>query len=358
MHSPSYADARARFLAAAKAANANLESVPHPLFGPDKGALATDLAWLGPKDAPAVLLMVSATHGVEGHCGSGAQSAWLERGEAAHIPPGVAVLLVHAINPHGFAWTRRVTEDNVDLNRNWIDFAAPLPENPGYDDLADVILPREWTAETQAAYATRIKDFIATHGEAGMMKALSGGQYRHPHGIFYGGTAPTWSRQTLTGIFNTHLARAAHIAIIDFHTGLGSSGYGEPIISAPAGSAVALRAQARHGLTAIPIGGPESASAELSGDWLGAAPNYLPKAQVTGIALEFGTVPTYKVITALRADAWLHHRADPLSPEGQSLKAQMLAAFYTDTDHWRGMIEGQSLLAARQALAGLKLALS
>jgi len=357
MQKPSYTAARTRFLAAASAAGAELDTIAHPLTGPEGEALATDCAWLGPRDAAAVLMMVSATHGAEGHCGSGAQSAWLERGEAAHVPAGVAVLLVHAINPHGFAWTRRVTEDNVDLNRNWIDFAAPLPENPGYDALADTILPREWTAETQAAYADRIKAFIAAHGEAGMMKVVSGGQYKHPQGIFYGGTAPGWSRRTLTAIFEQQLCRAAHVGIIDFHTGLGPSGYGEPIISAPHGSAIANRALARHGLTAIPIGGSESASAELSGDWLGAAPAYLPNAQVTGIALEFGTVPTNKVIAALRADAWLHAHADPLSPEGQAIKAQMLAAFYTDTDHWRGMVEGQSLLAARQALAGLKLAL-
>ncbi len=354
---PGYPVARARFLAAAKGAGAAIETIPHPGRGPDNGALATDLAWIGPKDAPAILLMVSATHGVEGHCGSGAQSAWLERNEAALLPTGVAVLMVHAINPHGFAWTRRVNEDNVDLNRNWIDFTAPLPDNTGYDALADVIVPSIWDETQKQRYKAAVAAYIKSHGEAGLMKAISGGQYHHPGGIFYGGTAPVWSRETLSAIFRERLGHAAHVSIIDFHTGLGPSGYGEPIISAPHGSAIANRARARHGLTATPIGGPESASAELSGDWMGAAPALLPDAEVTGIALEFGTVPTNMVIDALRADAWLHGHGDPLSPEGQAIKARMLAAFYTNTDHWRGMVEGQSLVAARQAVAGLKLAL-
>jgi len=354
---PSYPIARARFLAAAKGAGAALDSIPHPGRGPDNGALATDLAWIGPKDAPAVLVMVSATHGVEGHCGSGAQSAWLERNEAALLPAGVAVLMVHAINPHGFAWSRRVNEDNVDLNRNWIDFTAPLPENPGYDALADVIAPSTWDTAQQEAYRAAVAAYTANHGAAALMKAISGGQYRHPGGIFYGGTAPVWSRRTLTAVLQERLGNAAHVGIIDFHTGLGPSGYGEPIVSAPRGSAVADRALARHGLTAIPVGGPESASAELSGDWLGAAPALLPNAEVTGIALEFGTVPTGAVIDALRADAWLHGHGDPMSPEGQAIRARMLAAFYTDSDHWRGMVEGQSLIAARQAVAGLRQAL-
>ena len=51
------------------------------------------------------------------------------RGEAVPARPEQAVLLVHAINPHGFAWSRRVTQENVDLNRNFlVDFTAPAGE--------------------------------------------------------------------------------------------------------------------------------------------------------------------------------------------------------------------------------------
>ncbi len=103
--------------------------------GPDGGDLSTDVAWIGPRDAERVLVMISATHGVEGFCGSGAQIDWLNRGEAARLSTGFGALLVHAINPYGFAWLRRVTHENVDLNRNWIDFAAPPPENGDYETL-------------------------------------------------------------------------------------------------------------------------------------------------------------------------------------------------------------------------------
>jgi hypothetical protein len=72
------------------------------------------------------------------------------------------------------------------------------------------------------------------------------------------------------------------------------------------------------------------------------------------MALEFGTKPTMVVLNALRADAWLHAYGDPLSPEGQAIKAEVRDAFYGDADDWKGMIVGQSLLATRQALKGLK----
>ncbi|HYB54998.1 MAG TPA: DUF2817 domain-containing protein, partial [Alphaproteobacteria bacterium] len=138
-----YRDAHAKFLAAAALAGGTLKSYPNPLKGPAGEALSTDVAFFGPEDAKKVLVTVSATHGVEGFCGSGAQVDWLLGPAAAALPRGAAMLFVHAINPHGFAWLRRVTEEGCDLNRNFVDFAKPLPENPGYDELADAIVPRE-----------------------------------------------------------------------------------------------------------------------------------------------------------------------------------------------------------------------
>ena len=97
----------------------------------------------------------------------------------------------------------------------------------------------------------------------------------------------------------------------------------------------------------------DSVSAKLAGDWLDAAPRLLPHVRVTGIALEYGTVPSAEVMDALRADNWLHVHGDPTGPGAAAIKAQIRAAFYIDTDIWRGMVLGQSLIATRQAVAGL-----
>jgi Protein of unknown function (DUF2817) len=351
--SGAYAAARGKFLDAAKAAGASIASYVHPEKGPDGGELATDTAWIGPADAQAVLVLVSATHGVEGHCGSGAQVDWLRRGEAAHIPTGGAVLLVHAINPYGFAWSRRVTNENVDLNRNFIDFAKPLPTNPAYDALAHAVKPQAWTEDARNQSRAELLAYARDHGFPALVQAMSGGQYAHPDGIFYGGAGPTWSRRTLETIFRERLSAARDIGIIDYHTGLGPEGYAEQIVSALPSSDEYRRAALWHGLAVASQSGGESVSAKLAGDWLDAAPKLLAHARVTGIALEYGTVATAEVLEALRADNWLHAHGDPLSPEGQAIKAQVRDAFYVDTDVWRGMVLGQSLIAVRQALAGL-----
>lgn len=351
--SATYGGAREKFLEAARAAGASLSAYVHPQPGPDGGEVATDVAWIGPADATGVLVLVSGTHGVEGHCGSGAQVDWLKRGEAARLGPRLAACLVHAINPYGFAWSRRVTHENVDLNRNFIDFTLPVPENPEYDKLAEVVTPLEWTPEAQASSRAVLLGYAREHGFPALVQALSGGQYKHADGIFYGGAAETWSRKTLTAIFRERLSAADHIGLIDYHTGLGPVGYAEQIVSAAPDSDEYQRAALWHGLAATSIAGGDSISAKLAGDWLDAAPRLLSNAQVTGIALEYGTIPSGEVMEALRADNWLHAHGDPTGPEAAAIKAQIRAAFYVDSDLWRGMVLGQSLIATRQAMAGL-----
>ena len=140
--SATYPEAREKFREAAKAAGGTMDCYTHPERGPGAEDLTTDTAWFGARSAQSVLVMISATHGVEGFCGSGAQVDWLRRGEAANLPANTAVLMIHAINPYGFAWLRRVTHENIDLNRNWVDFSGPLPANPGYDILCDAAVPQ------------------------------------------------------------------------------------------------------------------------------------------------------------------------------------------------------------------------
>jgi hypothetical protein len=69
--------------------------------------------------------------------------------------------------------------------------------------------------------------------------------------------------------------------------------------------------------------------------------------------MEFGTVETMVVLQALRADNWLHAHGDVRSADAVPIKKQIRDAFYGDADDWKGMVAGQSLLATRQALAGL-----
>ena len=133
--SADYGQARMKFVEAAKAQGGELQRIAHPARGPDGADLSMDIAWLGDRSASKVLVTFSGVHGVEGFFGSGVQTEWLRRNENRRVPQDTAALLVHAVNPYGFAWLRRTNEDNVDLNRNWIDFDRPLPANERYKEM-------------------------------------------------------------------------------------------------------------------------------------------------------------------------------------------------------------------------------
>lgn len=349
----SYAEARAKFLAAVQAAGLAVQSHAHPLPGREGEALAMDVARFGPADAAALLVVSSACHGVEGYCGSGVQNALLaDPGFHAQAQAaGVAVLYVHGLNPYGFSWWRRVTHENVDLNRNWQDFAQPLPPNAAYDAIAPHVLPAQWppSGDTEAALAA----YAARQGERGLQTAITAGQYTHPQGLFFGGQAPTWSQGTLRRVLQEHGTRCARLGWIDLHTGLGPSGHGERIFACKDDAQALARARAWWGADVTSIYDGSSASALLSGLMWMAAYQECPQAEYTGIAMEYGTVPVAEVIDALRAEQWMQLHPEAPAEARAAVKQRFRDAFYTDTPAWKAQVVAQAQDAALQAVKGL-----
>ena len=349
----SYAEARGKFLAAADSAGLDVQSHPHPLLGRDGELLAMDVARLGAADAPALLIISSACHGVEGYCGSGVQNALLaDPGfRAAAHAAGVAVLYVHGLNPYGFSWWRRATQENVDLNRNWHDFAKPLPQNAAYETIAQQVVPSAWppSTENEAALAA----YAAQHGPKGLQAAVTGGQYAHPQGLFYGGHAPSWSQQTLRHVLREHATRCARLGWIDLHTGLGPNGEGERIFACKDDPAALARARGWWGADVTSMYDGSSASAQLTGLMSFSVYDECPQAEYTGIALEYGTVPMTEVLHCLRAEQWMENHPEAPADTRAAVKRRFRDAFYTDTAAWKESIVVQAQEAALQAVAGL-----
>jgi hypothetical protein len=348
-----YAEARRKFRAGATAAGAEVQTFPLEHRGPDDLDLTTDTAWVGPRNARAVLVTVSGTHGVEGFFGSAVQLEWLRRSKCTALPADVAALHIHAINPYGFAWLRRTNENNVDINRNWMDFDGPLPGNQPYDEISKDLCPSDWSAATQKETWQRLQAWIDRHGFAAFQKAVSGGQWAHRSGLFYGGRSASWSRNTLTCIVTANLARAARVCLLDFHTGLGPYGYAEPIIGQRRTDPAFARTRSWIGGGAKSLYGDGSASAEIKGDALTALPALLPRAAVDTVALECGIRPILEVAQALRADAWLHAHGNPHSDAAKPIKHMIRSAFHSDDPVWQGMALGQGIAACQAAVGGL-----
>ena len=352
--SKSYAQAREKFLNAAQTAGLQVDSNIHPLPGRDGETLAMDVVLDCAPDANALLVISSACHGVEGYCGSGVQihalknTAWREAARAR----GVAVLYIHALNPHGFSHVRRVTHENVDINRNFQDFSKPLPDNPAYREIHTLLLPEVWPPDAANAQATA--QYIAERGMKTYQAAVSKGQHEFQDGLFFGGQAPTWSNQTLRSVLKKYGQRCQKMAWIDLHTGLGPSGVGERIFACADDAAAFARAKAWWGQGITSIYDGSSSSPMLTGLMWMAAYQECRQAEYTGIAMEYGTQAPDKVIYALRGDHWL--QGHPEAPEAlkKQIKQDLMDAFYVDTDEWRSQIVEQAMAAMHQAVTGLK----
>ena len=351
--SQSYAQARGKFLHAADAAGLTVESHIHPLPGRDGETLAMDVVREGPVDARNLLIVSSACHGVEGYCGSGVQvnalqdKAWRETAQAQKV----AIVYIHALNPYGFSHIRRVTHENVDLNRNFQDYSQPLPVNEAYREVEPLLLPDVWPPNEANAQATA--QFVAQHGMVGLQAAVTRGQHQYPDGMFFGGTSETWSNLTLRKVLQQHARQTQRLAWIDLHTGLGPSGVGERIFACADDAAALTRARAWWGPKITSIYDGSSTSAFLTGLMWMSAYQECPQAEYTGLALEYGTQPMVKVMMALRGEHWLHNHPQASADLKAQIKQDLMDAFYTDTDEWRTQILAQAQDAMHQAVRGL-----
>ena len=351
----SYTGARAKFLAAVAHGGARLlSSHTNPAKGPEGEDCITDVAWIGPEDAGKLLILVSGTHGIEGYAGSGCHVAWLEERWFERIrPQDTAVLLIHAINPHGFAWGRRVNEDNVDLNRNFVDHAQAHPANPDYEAIARHIDPAEWAEPSLSEHNAAIASFLNSEQHDITCKAMHGGQYVNPRGIFYGGAQPTWSNRLFRELVARHAARASHVAVIDYHTGGGVYGFCDLFIDDDHAGAhtrnwfahvsVIAEDKAAHG---------KNAQSETPGNLFYALPDILPGKPVTLCLVELrtGEEGGHDVI---RAENWLFQHGDPRSKQGLALRAEMRERFYPARAQWKLMQVYQSNAMLAEALGGL-----
>ncbi len=351
--STSYAEARQKFLDAASSAGLDAEHHVNPNKGMAGEEIATDVVRIGPDDAGIVFFTMSATHGVEGFCGSGAQVGTLASGQADELPDDTAMVLIHAINPHGFSWLRRVNEDNVDLNRNHVDHAAPYPQNPGYEHLMHAICPAEWSDAARAEADAILQAYADEHGDMALQGAISRGQHVHPEGLFFGGQFEIWSTGRMHDIVSRHAANARHVGFIDYHTGLGPYGYGEPISDHAPDEPGHQRLTDWIGDDVTSTDDGSSTSAPLTGVNAVTIKEASPHASHTLVTLEYGTQPVPEVLGALRADCWLHNHGDLDSDQGRAIKAEIRRCFYGDDDAWKRDVWDRAHDTQRRMLAGL-----
>jgi hypothetical protein len=350
---PDYSTARTRFRAAAARLGWRQETHLIPGTGPGGEDLTIDAAISPHPEAGKVLVVSGGLHGAEGPFGSAVQLAVMDRFSGSPPPAGVRYVFVHALNPWGYAWGRRVDADNVDPNRNFLldgeeywgsavgyrHFEALLnPKSP--PGRFDTFVPRAWLA-------------VLRFGVPALRQALAGGQFDYPRGIFFGGHRPTATHLAMRERLRDWVGPAADVVHLDFHTGLGRWGRYKLLLDAPVTDRQLDRMDRWFGPGTHEEDDPRKTSYRPRGGfgpWCVAqrlAPEYLY------MVAEFGTFANIPMLVGLRQENRAVHWGQPGERFTERAKARLRELFCPPDPAWRERVLAQGVELVMRAASGL-----
>lgn len=175
-----------------------------------------------------LLILSSGVHGVEGFLGSAIQLMVMRDVLSPSHLKTTGILLLHGMNPYGFKHLRRVTERNVDLNRNCaIDASLFDTENEGYRKLDDLLNPQgkanHRSLKNKHMHLVLLRKVLVESMRA-LRQAVLQGQYDYPEGILFGGRELEPQIVAIGAILREKLKPYARILTIDLHTAWGRNG--------------------------------------------------------------------------------------------------------------------------------------
>jgi hypothetical protein len=140
----------------------------------------------------------------------------------------ISVLMIHAMNPYGFKYRRKVTENNVDLNRNCaIHKDLYASENDGYGKLTKFLMPN--SKVNFGSFFNRFFHLVAIRkilqeSMPVLRQAALQGQYQFDKGIYYGGKEYEPQLTQVEPFLRSIMKDFDIILNLDLHTGYGERG--------------------------------------------------------------------------------------------------------------------------------------
>ena len=351
---PDYFSARRRFRDAAAGLGWTGSSCSVGPVGPQREDLTIDVAISTGTDSEQVLILSSGLHGVEGHFGSAVQLALMERWRQSKPPPGVRCVLIHALNPYGYAWSRRCDAENIDPNRNFLPAGAPFAGSPEHYAEVDPWLnpmrpPTRWDL-----FYPRALWAIARHGRPALERTLVVGQHDFPKGLFFGGHGPSRTQLIVREHLRSWIGGANNVVHLDLHTGLGPSGMCQLLVDYPLSLAEREQLTKHFGPDAYRETGARGGVYQAAGSfgpWCVReryAPHYL------FAFAEFGTYGGLAVIAGLRRENQAHHWSRPGDPATTRAGMRLRELFCPRSGAWRARVLENGLDLVGRAIAALR----
>ncbi|KMJ58382.1 hypothetical protein AB685_10835 [Bacillus sp. LL01] len=175
-----------------------------------------------------VLFFTTGEHGIEGYAGAAVTHLFVDDYLNGIDPQTTGICLIHALNPWGMRNFRRVTENNIDLNRNYLYDLGSVPEdvNKNFAKAKDLFLPNgkvENIKKEKTDLYSHLTKASIKEGYSGISEAKGMGQFEFERGVYFGGKEPEESAHFLKSVQRRLLSTYRRVIHMDWHTALGPS---------------------------------------------------------------------------------------------------------------------------------------
>jgi len=259
------------------------------------------------------------------------------------------LVLIHALNPYGFANDIRVNHHRVDLNRTFCDRPEACTTSNGtvdaaFDALYPLLSPKrprgaEWI-ESLRFYGTIIPTVLRAKltGSYGALKnAIAGGQYRYPDAPFYGGKGDEPEVAVFHRILTQVTEGHEQLLLLDCHTGLGRRGEAVYFTADPpdTGSFRRLKKIEPSFTSITPQGEQSDEIYEAKGTLIHYTLRHSRARHSSAFGLDIGTIPNIPLLRRIVAENQVHHHPETPEDIARKVRHDLREGFYPSETKWR-----------------------
>ncbi|MGI8314148.1 M14 family metallopeptidase [Halobacillus mangrovi] len=306
-----------------------------------------------------VLFFTTGEHGIEGYTGATVTHLFVEEYLEKINPETTGICLVHAINPWGMRNFRRVTENNVDLNRNYVFEPASVPEdiNENYANENQIFQPNEKvkdvTKEKTELYEQLSKGMMR-EGYSGIKKAKSMGQFEFEKGVYYGGSEEEESAQYIKTWQRKLLANYPRVIHMDWHTALGPPNEVTMVVSEH-DERDEEEMKEQYGMENIEKFTPKKVKGDSTNYFHKLNKEEYPDTYLFSALFEFGTFGTsrkaeLREFTTIILENQLYWEGAEKEEDRQWILEEFQNMFYPDDEEWRESVLKEARLGIESVL--------
>jgi hypothetical protein len=311
------------------------------------------------KENKHLLFLSCGLHGIEGYIGAAILKLFVNEFLTFLNPHDTGLYLVHSINPWGMKHRRRVNENNVDLNRNFILKEESIDQtvNPAYSRAHKFLNPtKPLRSKINPYFYLNLIHLILCMGPANFREAFFYGQYRFPKGLYYGGKGFERSAEVVDNLFREAAANTSSLLLVDMHSGYGPR-YQMTMVNSIHEKRESEQLKEAFNYPLVAKADPEEFY-QMKGDMIDyfyrVIEQQFPGKYFYGTSFEFGTHGSSfsAVIRSLKAmineNRLFQNGAERFGAKKSALK-EFSELFFPDEERWRS----KALQDARQAFFGM-----